>query len=169
MNLDSFNTAPPDRLRPVLAACCDVPRWVDTVLTSRPYADVDALLKVADEAARALTTDEVTQALAAHPRIGDRPQGDTTEANWSRTEQSAVGNDPSVRTALAEGNQAYEARFGQVFLICATGLTAPQILTTLTRRLTNTPTAEAAEVHEELRKIALLRLTKALPETQVPA
>jgi OHCU decarboxylase len=163
VNLEEFNTAPPAELRPVLAACCDVPSWVSTITAARPYHDLEALTKVADEAARALSDDEVAQALAAHPRIGDRAEGRTTEAAWSRKEQSGVGDDPATRAALTAGNHAYEDRFGRVFLICATGLTAGQMLTNLRTRLTNDPTTEAAVVREELRKIALLRLTKVLP------
>jgi OHCU decarboxylase len=162
MNLQEFDAAPADELRPVLAACCDVPRWVDRILADRPYADLAALTKVADEAARSLTNDEVARALAAHPRIGDRAQGESTEAAWSRKEQSGVGDDPVARDALATGNQEYEQRFNRVFLICATGLSATEMLTALRHRLTNDDATEAVVVHEELRKIALLRLAKAI-------
>ncbi|MEV0284187.1 MULTISPECIES: 2-oxo-4-hydroxy-4-carboxy-5-ureidoimidazoline decarboxylase [unclassified Kribbella] len=160
MDLLEFNAAPDDRLRPLLAACCDVPRWVDAVLAGRPYGDLEALTGAADKALRELDASDVDRALAAHPRIGDRAEGAGTEAAWSRNEQSGVGDDPDVRTALAAGNREYEERFGRVFLICATGLSAEQMLTSLRERLTHDETAEAAVVHEELRKIALLRLAK---------
>lgn len=170
MNLQEFNTAPTEQLRSQLAACCDVPRWVDRVLSGRPYADANAITAVADAAARDLDDSEVELALAAHPRIGDRADGESTEASWSRKEQAGVGDDPEVRAAIAAGNREYEQRFGRVFLICATGLSAQQMLTTLHRRLTNDPTTEAAEVREELRKIALLRLAKVVTTGQeVPA
>ena len=160
MDLQEFNSAPADRLRPMLAACCDVPRWVDGLLAKRPYGDLAALTAVADQSLRELDDDEVDRALQAHPRIGDRPQGAGTEAAWSRREQSGVGEDPGVRDALAEGNREYEQRFGRVFLICATGLSAEQMLTSLRRRLTHDDATEVAVVREELRKIALLRLAK---------
>ena len=160
MDLQEFNSAPADRLRPMLAACCDVPRWVDGLLAKRPYGDLAALTAVADQSLRELDDDEVDRALQAHPRIGDRPQGAGTEAAWSRREQSGVGEDPGVREALAEGNREYEQRFGRVFLICATGLPAEQMLTSLRRRLTHDHATEVAVVREELRKIALLRLAK---------
>jgi OHCU decarboxylase len=162
MNLQEFDTAPAGELRPLLAACCDVPRWVDRILDARPYADLAALTKVADEASRSLTDEEVAQALAAHPRIGDRAEGESTEAAWSRKEQSGVGDDPAVREALAAGNREYEQRFNRVFLICATGLSATEMLAALRRRLTNDDATETAVVQEELRKIALLRLAKAI-------
>ena len=88
------------------------------------------------------------------------PQGAGTEAAWSRKEQSGVGDDPEVREALAEGNREYEQRFGRVFLICATGLSAQEMLTSLRGRLTHDDATEVAVVREELRKIALLRLAK---------
>jgi 2-oxo-4-hydroxy-4-carboxy-5-ureidoimidazoline decarboxylase len=160
VDLQEFNSAPADRLRPMLAACCDVPRWVDGLLAKRPYGDLAALTAVADQSLRELDDDEVDRALQAHPRIGDRPQGAGTEAAWSRREQSGVGADPEVRETLAEGNREYEQRFGRVFLICATGLSAEQMLTSLRRRLTHDDATEVAVVREELRKIALLRLAK---------
>lgn len=160
MDLQEFNSAPADRLRPMLAACCDVPRWVDGLLAKRPYGDLAALTAVADQSLRELDDDEVDRALQAHPRIGDRPQGAGTEAAWSRREQSGVGEDPEIREALAEGNREYEQRFGRVFLICATGLSADEMLTSLRRRLTHDDATEVAVVREELRKIALLRLAK---------
>ena len=160
MDLEEFNSTAADRLRPALAACCDVPRWVDAILAKRPYGDAAALTAVADQLLRELDDNEVDRALQAHPRIGDRPQGAGAEASWSRNEQSGVGADPAVRQELAEGNRQYEDRFGRVFLICATGLSAAQMLDSLRTRLTHDDATEAAVVHEELRKIALLRLSK---------
>ena len=160
MDLEEFNSAPTDRLRPALAACCDVPRWVDAILAKRPYGDLAALTAVADQSLRELDDDEVDRALQAHPRIGDRPKGAGTEAAWSRNEQSGVGEDLVVRREIADGNRQYEERFGRVFLICATGLSAAQMLDSLRTRLTHDDATEAPVVHEELRKIALLRLSK---------
>src|SRR5690349_19995900 len=116
MDLVEFNAAPANRLRPELASCCDVPRWVDGILANRPYGGRAALTAVADQLARVLDDNEVDRALQAHPRIGDRPQGASVEAAWSRMEQSGVGDDPEVRASLAEGNRRYEDRFGRVFL-----------------------------------------------------
>jgi OHCU decarboxylase len=160
VDLQEFNAAPADQLRPALAACCDVPRWVDHILTKRPYGDVATLTAVADQSLRELDDSEVDRALQAHPRIGDRARGASTEAAWSRSEQSGVGDDAGVRQELAEGNRQYEERFGRVFLICATGLSAADMLAGLRVRLTHDDETEADVVHEELRKIALLRLAK---------
>lgn len=157
-----FNEKPADELTDQLLTCCDVPSWADAVLADRPYADVDDVLATADRAARALTTDEVDRALAAHPRIGERTGGADTGAAWSRQEQSGVDSQAETRDALAEANRNYEQRFGRVFLICASGLSGDEILDRLRERLGNEAATEAAVVADELRKIALLRLRKVL-------
>ncbi len=158
MDLPDFNCAPAADLTPTLLACCDVPAWAAAVLADRPYADVDALLGTADEAARRFTPADVDRALGAHPRIGERAHREGPEAGWSAREQSGVDTDAGTRRALAEANRAYEDRFGRVFLICATGLSAADVLAALRRRLTHDDRTEAAVVAEELRRIALLRL-----------
>ncbi|MEU6040807.1 2-oxo-4-hydroxy-4-carboxy-5-ureidoimidazoline decarboxylase [Actinomadura sp. NPDC047616] len=158
MTLDEFNAAPERALADHLRACCDVPRWVAAVSGGRPYPDTETLLDTADRAARDLTPAEVDRALAAHPRIGERARGDDASAAWSRREQAGVDRDTVTVAALAEGNRAYEERFGRVFLICATGRSGAQILAELRARLRNDPATEAAVVAGELRKIALLRL-----------
>jgi OHCU decarboxylase len=167
MDLRAFNAVPAERLRPMLAACCDVDRWVDRVLAGRPYDDLAALNEVADRTAATFDDAEVEKALAAHPRIGDRASGESTEASWSRDEQSGVGEDAGVRAALAEGNREYEQRFGRVFLICATGLSAAEMLASLRQRLGNDDATERDVVRVELRKIAVLRLTKVVDQ-EVP-
>ncbi|MFE2957794.1 2-oxo-4-hydroxy-4-carboxy-5-ureidoimidazoline decarboxylase [Nocardia tengchongensis] len=160
VTLSEFNSTAGDRLRPDLLTCCDVPAWADSLLADRPYADIDGVLARADELAGALTGADVDRALAAHPRIGERVSGTGTGSAWSRQEQAGVGQDAAVSAQLLDGNRAYEQRFGRVFLICATGLSAEQILTNLRERLTNDDAAEAAVVAGELRKIAVLRLRK---------
>jgi 2-oxo-4-hydroxy-4-carboxy-5-ureidoimidazoline decarboxylase len=119
-------------------------------------------MAAADAAARAFTPDEVERALAAHPRIGERADGAHAEAAWSREEQSGVATTSEAQQALADGNRAYEERFGRVFLICATGLGADDVLASLRQRLHHDDDTEAAVVAEELRKIALLRLERVL-------
>jgi 2-oxo-4-hydroxy-4-carboxy-5-ureidoimidazoline decarboxylase len=165
MKLSEFNAAPHEAVTAALTACCDVPGWVAAVRERRPYADVDDLVAVADKTAREFSPADVDRALAAHPRIGERaPEAgrDAREAAWSRQEQAGVDRDSDTVTALQAGNRAYEERFGRVFLICATGLSADEILSELHRRLANDEASEAAVVAEELRKIALVRLCKVL-------
>jgi 2-oxo-4-hydroxy-4-carboxy-5-ureidoimidazoline decarboxylase len=141
--------------RDQLLACLSVPRWADDVLAGEPYDDRTALLARADEAARALTDDELAQALAGHPRIGERAAAGHNAAA-SAKEQSGVGAGDEER--LVAGNVAYEERFGHVFLIRAAGRSGPEILAELERRLGNDDDEERAETVDNLREIALLRL-----------
>lgn len=167
MDLHHFNVAPAAELRPALLACCDVPRWADAILAARPYAATAAVLTTADSAAGGFTPAEVERALAAHPRIGERAQGAHAEAAWSRQEQSGVATTSDTQAALADGNRAYEERFGHVFLIRAAGLGAEEVLASLRERLGHDPETEAAVVAEQLREIALLRLERVLTASQV--
>jgi len=162
VTLDEFNAAAVHELRPQLLACADVSAWADALLDGRPYADADEVEATADKAAREFSPADVDRALAAHPRIGERAEGSSTEAAWSRAEQSTVSRDATTEQALAEGNRAYEARFGRVFLICATGLSGEEILASLRSRLGHDEVTEQAVVADELRKIALLRLRRVL-------
>lgn len=158
--LDHLNAAPADELTPTLLACCDVPAWADAVLTGRPYARAEDLYAVADRAARRFSSAEVDRALAAHPRIGQRAQGNGAGAGWSRQEQSGVSQDAAVQQALLEGNRAYEDRFDRVFLVRAAGRDADEILAELTRRLGNDPATERAETTAQLAEITRLRVER---------
>lgn len=136
-----------------LATALHVTRWVDEVASGCPYPSVEALVGVADLAARRLTPSEVDEALAAHPRIGERATG------LSSAEQAASAtDDPALVEAMAVGNETYEQRFGRIFLIRAAGRSRMEILTELHRRLGLSDAEEAAVVADELRQIALLRL-----------
>ena len=130
----------------------------------RPYADRTELLVAADLAARALSWPDVQLGLSAHPRIGERAAGESQEASWSRAEQLAAAQsaDDTTKDALIRVNQEYEARFGHVFLIFASGRTQSEILDVARERLHNDEETERAVVRDELRKIALLRLERVL-------
>jgi hydroxyisourate hydrolase len=154
-----------DELRGLLRSCLAVPRWIDQVAAAAPFADAGALLAAAEEAADPLTGDEIEQALADHPRIGAHPRGTGLPAAFSRAEQQAPdADDPVLAAAIAEGNAAYEARFGRVFLIRAAGRTRAEILAELERRTALGDETELAIVGEQLREIALLRLRRLLAE-----
>jgi allantoicase len=150
--------APAD-LTAELTACLAAPSWVSAVAGARPHGSAERWLAAADAAYRALDDAEVGAALAAHPRIGRSPAGTSREAALSRGEQAAVSRaGDEVRAAIAEGNAAYEDRFGRVFLIRAAGRAPDEILTALRRRLAQDDAAELAEAREQLRQIMLLRL-----------
>jgi len=157
--LDAVNLSSAEQAAERLRACNASPRWVDQVLAHRPYADAASLLDVAEREARALPWAEVRRALDAHPRIGERATGASTEAQWSRREQSTVGtSDDRTQDVLRAGNAAYERRFGHVFLIRAAGRSAEEMVAELDRRLGNDESRERAEVTEQLAQITRLRL-----------
>jgi 2-oxo-4-hydroxy-4-carboxy-5-ureidoimidazoline decarboxylase len=157
----AFNALPAELAEVELLSCCASPGWAGRVVAGRPYRDVPALLAAADAASRALTWSDVAQALAAHPRIGQRPAGGGREAAWSRREQAAVdGADDATRAALARANEEYEARFGHLFLIFASGRGDAEVLAAARARLANDEATERAVVREELRRIARLRLER---------
>jgi 2-oxo-4-hydroxy-4-carboxy-5-ureidoimidazoline decarboxylase len=106
----------------------------------------------------ALEWPDVLEALAAHPRIGERATGADREAAFSRQEQSSAAGE--LAEDLHAANVAYEERFGWVFLICATGRTAAEILGALAARLGNDEPTEQATVRAELAAIVDLRLAK---------
>ncbi|MDN4481172.1 2-oxo-4-hydroxy-4-carboxy-5-ureidoimidazoline decarboxylase [Demequina muriae] len=141
-----------------LLECLRVERWADA-LAGKNFQTADALVAAGIDAATPLSEAEVDEALAAHPRIGDRAEGEGAEAAFSRAEQSASQDpDEQLEARLREGNAAYEARFGRVFLIRAAGRDRREILEELDRRLMNDPGVETDEVAEQLRQIAALRL-----------
>jgi 2-oxo-4-hydroxy-4-carboxy-5-ureidoimidazoline decarboxylase len=162
--LADFN-ADPTAARELLGACLDVPRWVDAVAAGMPYSSVDELRAAGAAAAATVTWPEVAAALDRHPRIGERTAAAAqtgTEAGWSRSEQAGV--QISEAEQLSAGNAAYEQRFGWIFLICASGLSGTEILAALRRRLTADPEQEKPVVIGELRRIAELRLAKAVSQ-----
>lgn len=155
-----FNSLPADDAETLVFGWLGVTRWVDDVVRGRPYADASALAKQARAGALELTDEELAAALSRHPRIGERSDGSDAEAGYSRAEQAGVEATDEQR--LREGNAAYEARFGRVFLIRAAGRSSAEILAELERRLGNDDVAERAETVTALREIALLRLGKAV-------
>ena len=181
----------------LLRPSCASARWIERLVSGRPYGNRPALEAASDAAISTLGWPDIEQALAAHPRIGDRPpSGDPAggnpqpgnagshpppagnagshppqpgdgagdrdrEAAWSRQEQSGARDAPAdVQAGLEAGNAAYEKRFGHVFLICATGMSAASMLAALQARLGHDPAAEREVVRDELMKIVRLRLAK---------
>jgi 2-oxo-4-hydroxy-4-carboxy-5-ureidoimidazoline decarboxylase len=154
-----FDAAPAEVAERELLACTAAPRFAREVTAGRPYGSVAALADAAERAVRGLSWPEVLRALAAHPRIGERPTGEGAAS--SRREQAAVtGAADDVRAALAEGNRAYEERFGHVFLIRAAGREPAEILAELRRRLARDPAAERDETTGQLAEITRLRVER---------
>ncbi len=183
MGLAAFNGLPDADAVAALLGCCSARRWAERVAAGRPYRSVAAALAASDDAVAGLADEDLRQALAGHPRIGERAvqpaaspapaaageagvasvAGSHEQAGWSRAEQAGVNRaDPELARALAEGNAAYEQRFGHIYLVSATGKSGPEMLEILRRRLASEPDAEWRVVREELAKINALRLRRLL-------
>jgi 2-oxo-4-hydroxy-4-carboxy-5-ureidoimidazoline decarboxylase len=157
--LAAFNAASPQAAERDVLACCASRPFAKLIADGRPYRDPAELQAAVDAAFNTLSWDDIVESMNAHPRIGERTPG----GGWSAAEQSgAASASDQVRQALAEGNVAYEERFGHVFLICASGLSGQEMLTQLQARLGNDTEAERAVVRRELLKITRLRMTKLL-------
>lgn len=166
-----FNGLPAAAAQRELLACCAAPAWAEQVAAGRPYESVAELERWSDAAVAAMTQADLAAALAGHPRIGDRrvvaggghPGAGGGTAAWSRQEQAGVaGAAEEITRALADGNAAYERRFGHIYLVCASGRGAAELLAVLRARLGNDPEAEWQVVRAELGKINQLRLRKLL-------
>lgn len=160
LSLAEFNALDEPAAAELVATWARIPAWSATVAAARPYPDRDRLLDTALETSRAWTWPEVEQALATHPRLGERPPGAGSEADHSRREQSGVGEDD--RAAFAAANRAYEERFGRVLLIRAAGRSGAELLAIARSRLGNDEATERAATTEQLREIALARLREAV-------
>jgi 2-oxo-4-hydroxy-4-carboxy-5-ureidoimidazoline decarboxylase len=186
VSLESLNGLPAELAGQRLLACCSSPRWAAEVASGRPYASVDEVLARSDESVAGLTQADLEQALAGHPRIGDPSQAGAAggaeagpgaaagvprqeapaAAGWSGREQAGVrAAGQATLRALAAGNQAYEERFGHIYLVCATGRSGTELLTLLRERLGNDPGTEWEVVRRELGKINQIRLRKLLEGT----
>ncbi len=150
------NALSPDAAAGLLRRCCSSERWVEQMVAGRPYLDDATLLDAADRVWWDLGRADWLEAFRAHPRIGERGAD-----AWSQREQSGVaGAATDARRRLEDGNQAYERRFGHVYLVCATGRSATELLTDLERRLSNDPARELRVAAAEQAKITRLRLEK---------
>jgi 2-oxo-4-hydroxy-4-carboxy-5-ureidoimidazoline decarboxylase len=151
--LARLNALPAGDAVGVLLGCCRAPGWARQMAGGRPYASLDDLLAAADVAWAGRAPGDLEAAMAGHPRIGERGL-----PAQSRQEQSGVGAGPLQ--ALRAANAAYEARFGHVFLICATGRGPDDILAEVRRRMANDPATELEVAAVEIGKINALRLRK---------
>jgi 2-oxo-4-hydroxy-4-carboxy-5-ureidoimidazoline decarboxylase len=147
--------------------CCGSSRWSREMARQRPFPSEAALFEAADRIWWGLAAADWLEAFAAHPKIGARgptqPQHAATAA-WSAGEQSGTQRAaPEVLRALADANQQYETRFGYIFIVCATGKSADEMLEILNRRLSHSPDEEIKLAAAEQAKITRIRLEKLAP------
>lgn len=165
-NLDKLNQASVEAATHTLMQCCTSSRWVDRMIASRPFRDGDDLCHKGNQNWQNLEENDYLEAFEGHPKIGDV---NSLKAKYANTKALASGEQSSVAHAsdqviaeLASGNSAYEEKFGFIFIVCATGKTAAQMLDLLNARLPNNRATELNNAAEEQRKILQLRLEKLL-------
>lgn len=155
--LDRLNAVSAGEAEAMLLPCCGSRAWTRRMAESRPFRDAGEVMGTSDRIWRSLGREDWLEAFAAHPRIGER--GDQRS---QREQAGALDAGADVLAELAEANRAYESRFGHLFIVCATGKSAAEMLAILRERLGNDPETELRVAAEEQRKIMNLRLEKLL-------
>ena len=161
-----LNSLPAEDAARELLQCCGSKRWATQTAGARPYADLLDLVERANEIWWSLDRDDWLEAFRSHPRIGEKKSADTVTARaqqWSSNEQAGVNTAAAETTnALGELNREYEAKFGYIFIICATGKTSGEILAALRERIEHDAAEELPIAAAEQSKITELRLKKLL-------
>jgi 2-oxo-4-hydroxy-4-carboxy-5-ureidoimidazoline decarboxylase len=162
MTIDALNRLPADEARAVLARCCGCAEWVERMMEQRPFLNPAQMIGTAHTVWMGLTPGEWREAFAHHPRIGDLESLQrrfASTADLASREQSAVAAaSQETLEALAEGNRAYEERFGYIFIVFASGRSADEMLAMLRKRMGNDPETELKNAALEQWKIMRLRL-----------
>ncbi|MGD6742397.1 2-oxo-4-hydroxy-4-carboxy-5-ureidoimidazoline decarboxylase [Streptomyces sp. BH106] len=155
--LTRFNTSDESTAQAELHEVCASSAWGSKLLAQRPFASAETLFTASDAAMAELTADDLAEAMAGHPPIGRPKPGDPTS---SREQRGMAGASEELKKEMLELNLAYQDRFGHVFLICATGATAEQMLDALKTRIGHTAEEEREIVRTELGKINRIRLAR---------
>ncbi len=167
ITLEEFNAVTPAVAEEILYGCCASNRWVKAVSAGRPYTSETALFEKAVLGwMETCGETDYLEAFAGHPRIGDLKSLEkkfAATAGWAGKEQSGVHHAHAVTLEkLAKANEAYENRFGFIFIVSATGKTAEEMLAILEERLRHSRQEEIGVAAAEQFKITLIRLQKAI-------
>jgi OHCU decarboxylase len=165
-HIGRLNRLPADEAERALLDCCGSARWAREVAALRPFRDADELLDACARVWFGLDQDDWLEAFRSHPRIGERKAAaDVSEdaRRWSEGEQSrARAASDETKAALVEANREYEERFGFIYIVCATGKTAAEMLASLRDRLKNDRETELRVAAAEQWRITELRIRKFL-------
>ena len=166
--LANWNAAPLEAAARQILPCCGSKAWAHEMAIRRPFQDEAALRTISDDVWRGLSASDWMEAFNSHPRIGESsgpsPSAERSAA-WARQEQEKVADAAdALKIALAEGNREYERRFGRIFIVCAMGKSAAELLQILERRLQNDAETELHEAAEQQRQITEIRLRKWIHE-----
>ncbi|MCW7553465.1 2-oxo-4-hydroxy-4-carboxy-5-ureidoimidazoline decarboxylase [Endozoicomonas gorgoniicola] len=168
MTLELLNATADSAAQDFFFRCCTSERWVRDMVSARPFSSQENLLAKADECWQQCDRNDILRAFEGHPKIGDINSLKAKYANTSQMaghEQSGTeGADDKTLNALADGNRVYEERFGYIFIVCATGKSATEMLALLQERLDNQPEDELIIAAAEQQKITRIRLNKLINE-----
>lgn len=166
MTLHQLNILPGQQVIEELTKCCGSSTWVNNMLPFIPADDMVELLEDAEEQWYKCSETDWKEAFAHHPKIGDiesLTKKFASTAKWASGEQSGMNTaSQEIIKALAEGNRLYEEKFGYIFIVCAAGKKAEEMLAILQSRLLNAPENELEIAAEEQNKITKLRIQKLL-------
>ena len=147
-----------------LLDCCGSKEWVKEMVARRPFGEAEELFRVADEIWAGLKKKDWLEAFRRHPRIGQKKAArkqSKKAGEWSAKEQASAAEAPGdTKAVLSAANRGYEAAFGFIFIVCASGKSAEEILAHLQQRMGNDRETELRVAAEEQRKITRLRLEK---------
>lgn len=159
---------PAPELEAALRSCCGSSGWVAAMAKERPFDSLEHLKTRAGELWKKLSAPDFDEAFKAHPRIGEKKADahqSKTAHGWSTNEQSKVGAaSEAVLAELRDVNKNYEEKFGRIYIVCATGKSAEEMLAIAKERMQNAPDVELARAADEQRKITELRLEKLVRE-----
>jgi len=166
MTLDTLNTLPKSEALEQFAICCGASKWVEEITAFRPFQHKNELFDLTEKIWFSLNSEDWLEAFSHHPKIGDidllRKKFQKIKS-WSEKEQSGIQEaGENILKDLAESNRLYEEKFGYIFIVCATGKSAEEILALLKVRLENDPEAELLIAAKEQNKITQLRLDNLL-------
>ncbi len=168
--IQTINDMPSEEAQGAFEECCGSIRWAASMTRERPFLEANDLHHSADRLWGRARDEDRLEAFSAHPKIGDIDslRKKFNRSDWALGEQDGTASaSEETLNALADGNSAYEDRFGYIFIICATGKSADEMRQELERRLENDPSVEMNEASEQQRQIMHLRLTKMLTEMGV--
>lgn len=164
MTITEFNRQNKTEAISTLLKCCGSYYWAEKLADERPFTSTDEIIIESDRIWETVSKEDILEAFRHHPKIGDLKSLEEKFAstkNWAAGEQSGINAaDPQILTQLAKGNAEYEQKFGYIFIVCATGKSANEMLELLQERFPHDPSSELKVAAKEQNKITHIRLKK---------
>lgn len=164
VQIEEFNNLPRYQALATLMQCCSASRWAEEIVGLRPFASLSALQESSQTVWAEMREQDLLEAFDGHPKIGDP---DSLKTKYSTTKEIASSEQSGIKHAsdqvieeLASYNQAYLDKFGFIFIVCATGKNADEMLTSIKQRLSNLRERELALAAKEQQKITTIRIDK---------